>query len=69
MRQREIFVITAAFLGFLLWTVQLVPINYRYLAILGFSLVTYFTCAFNLRKYAKAQHWLTLFPLPALYAH
>ena len=68
MRQRESFIVTAVFLGVLLWIIQLVPINWRYLAIFSFSLITYLACAFSLRKFLKFHHFLTFLPIPALYS-
>ena len=58
MRERERFVLTAISLGFFLWIIQLIPISWRYLGIAGFTLLTYLTSAWTLRKYLKFHHWL-----------
>jgi len=68
MRERERFVITAVFLGVILWLTQLVPISWRYLAIGAFTIITYFLSALTLRKYLKFHHWLLFLPFPALYS-
>ena len=68
MRRRERFVITAIFLGILLWVIQMVPLNWRYLAIVFFSLITYLTSALAFGRDVRARHWLTFLPLPALYS-
>ncbi|MBQ6449425.1 hypothetical protein IJJ08_00785 [bacterium] len=68
MRERERFVLTAISLGFFLWIIQLIPISWRYLGIAGFTLLTYLTSAWTLRKYLKFHHWLIFLPFPALYS-
>lgn len=68
MRRREKFIIISILLGILLWLTQLSPLNYRYYAILGFSLFTYFAAAFALKDDLRIKAWLTILPLPALYS-
>lgn len=68
MRERERFVLSAIFLGILLWFIQFIPISWRYLGIIVFTLITYFVSAFTLRKYLKFHHWLLYLPFPALYS-
>ena len=68
MRPRERFILTAILLGALLWVTQLVPINWRYSAIIGLSIITCLVAAWALRNNLKWRHWLTFLPLPAIYS-
>jgi hypothetical protein len=68
MRRRERFIVFAIALGVLLWLIQLVPIGWRYVAIVGFAVITYFASALVMRDKLKARFWLTFLPLPALYS-
>ena len=68
MRRREKFVLTALILSVLLFVVQLVDISYRYWAILVFTIGTYLLSAWALMEDLQKHEFLTILPLPALYA-
>ena len=48
--------------------IQYVPIEYRYVAIFGFFLITYLISAWALFDDLKGIEWLTILSLPSLYA-
>lgn len=52
----------------LLLAIQYIPIDYRYVAIFGFFLVTYLVSAWALFEDLKGIEWLTILSGPSLYA-
>ena len=68
MRVRERFIIWSALLGVAFWSIQLVPIHFRYQAIIGFALLTYLSSALVLRHTISWRHWLLFLPIPAIYS-
>lgn len=52
----------------MLVAIQYVPIDYRYVAIFGFFLVTYLVSAWALFDDLKGIEWLTILSSPAMYA-
>lgn len=48
--------------------IQYVPIEYRFVAVFGFFLTSYLVSAWALYDGLKGAGWLTIVPLPALYA-
>lgn len=52
----------------LLLAIQYVPIDYRYVAIFGFFLITYLVSAWALFEDLKGIEWLTILSGPSLYA-
>ncbi|MBD3279839.1 MAG: hypothetical protein GF390_03990 [Candidatus Pacebacteria bacterium] len=67
-RRREKFVIAASLLSFGFWEVQYVTLDWRYLAIAVFVAVTYLVSAWALADDLQLYEWLTIVPLPAMYA-
>lgn len=68
MRRREKFVIAAIFLSLCLLGVQYVALEYRYLAVGVFVVVSYLASAWSLSDDLQPLEWLTIVPFPALYA-
>lgn len=68
LRRREKFVLVAIFLSLLLFATHLVDISYRYFVILGLGLITYLVSAWSLADDLQKHEWLTILPLPTLYA-
>lgn len=68
MRRREKFVIAAVLLSLCLLGVQYVSLEYRYLAVGVFVIVSYFVSAWSLSDDLQPLEWLTIVPFPALYA-
>ncbi len=68
MRRREKFVITAVLLSLGLLGVQYVVLEWRYLALLVLTVVSYFVSAWALADDLQPHEWLTVVPFPALYA-
>jgi len=68
MTKRQKFLLSAALLSIGLLAIQYVPIEYRYVAIFGFFLVTYLVSAWALFDDLKAIEWLTILSLPSLYS-
>jgi hypothetical protein len=68
MTKRQKFLLAAALLSLGLLAIQYVPIEYRYVAIFGFFLVTYLVSAWALFDDLKAIEWLTILSLPSLYS-
>jgi hypothetical protein len=66
--KRQKFLLSAAILSVLLLAIQYVPIEYRYVAIFGFFLVTYLVSAWALFEDLKGIEWLTILSGPSLYA-
>lgn len=68
MTKRQKFLLSAGLLSVGLLMIQYVPLDYRYVAIFGFFLVTYLVSAWALFEDLKAIEWLTILSLPSLYA-
>lgn len=68
MRRREKFVIAAIALSLGLLIVQYTPLELRYIAVGLFSILTYGVSAWALADDLQKHEWLTILPLPALYA-
>jgi hypothetical protein len=66
--KRQKFLLSSAILSVLLLAIQYVPIEYRYVAIFGFFLVTYLVSAWALFEDLKGIEWLTILLGPSLYA-
>ncbi|MFZ5376748.1 MAG: hypothetical protein ACOZAN_03735 [Patescibacteria group bacterium] len=67
MRRREKFVIVAVLLSLCLLGIQYVSLDWRYLAIGIFSILTYLFSAFALSEDLQRHEWLTILPFPVLY--
>ncbi len=68
MRRREKFVITSTALSLGLFGVQLLPLEWRYVAIGALLFVSYFLSAWALREDLQKHEWLTIVPMSVLYA-
>jgi hypothetical protein len=68
MRRREKFVISSILLSLGLLAVQYFSLEYRYLAVAVFSLVSYLVSAWTLADDLQRVEWLTIVPFPAMYA-
>lgn len=68
MTKRRKFLLSAAVLSFGLLTLQYINLEYRYVAIFGFFLVTYLISAWALFGDLKGIEWLTILTLPAMYS-
>ena len=68
MRRREKFVLASAVLSLGLLLVQYVGLEWRYLALGLFMVVTYLVSAWALASDLQPHEWLTILPFPALYA-
>jgi len=68
LRRREKFVLASIFLSLGLALVQHIPLEWRLLAIAIFSIVVYFVSALALSDDLNRYEWLTILPLPAIYA-
>jgi hypothetical protein len=68
MTKRQKFLLSSGLLSFGLLGIQYVPIDYRYVAIFGFFLITYLISAWALFEDLKGIEWLTILSLPSLYA-
>ena len=67
MRRREKFVLAATFLSTGLLLVQYVGLEWRYYAIIGLMVVTYFVSALALKDDLQPHEWLTILPFPVIY--
>lgn len=67
MNKRKRFILQSVVLSAGLFAIQTLGINWRYLAIAGFSLLAYFATAWSLREELVKVSWLTALPLPSLY--
>ena len=67
MRRREKFVLAAAFLSIGLLAVQYTILEWRYYAIVGLMIITYFVSAWALRDDLQRHEWLTVLPFPVIY--
>lgn len=68
MRRRERIILIAILLSACLYVLQLVPIEWRYLAIGIFGVITYFASALALKDDLQLYEWLTILPFPAMYS-
>ncbi len=68
MRRREKFVISTLILTIAFFTLQYVSLEWRYLAIAALSIVSYFVSCWALSDDLQLYEWLTIVPLPAMYA-
>ncbi len=68
MRRREKFVLASIILSVLLMLVQYTPLEWRPLSLLIFALIAYVLAAWSLFENLDGIEWLTIVPLPALYA-
>lgn len=68
MRRREKFIIVAVLLGLALLATQYIPLEWRYFATAGLFILTYLTSAWALIDDLQPHEWLTIVPIPALYA-
>jgi len=68
MRRREKFIIVSVLLSLGLLATQYVPIDWRYAAIGIFALISYLMSAWALSDDLQIYEWLTILPLPVLYA-
>lgn len=68
MRRREKFVIASSFLSLALFAVQYVPLEFRYLAVGVFSLITYLVSIWVLSDDLQRYELVTVLPFPALYS-
>lgn len=68
MRRREKFVLTSIFLSLCLLVVQYLTVEWRYLGVAGFALITYLSSVFVLKDDLQKHEWLTIVPFPAFYA-
>lgn len=68
MRRREKFVLASILLSLVLLSVQYVPLDFRYPLLLLFSIFTYLVSAWALSDDLQKIEWLTILPLPTLYA-
>jgi len=66
--KRQKFLLSSAVLSVLLLGIQYIPIEYRYVAIFGFFLVTYLVSAWALFDELKGIEWVTILSSPSLYA-
>jgi hypothetical protein len=68
MTKRQKFLLSSGLLSLALLGIQYVSIDYRYVAIFGFFLVTYLVSAWALFDDLKGVEWVTILSLPSLYA-
>lgn len=68
MRRRERFVVTSIVLSLGLLGVQLVGVDYRVWALVVLGFISYFLSAWALFEDLQPFEWLTILPLPVLYA-
>ena len=68
MRRRERFILLAILLSACLYVIQLVPVEWRFLAVGGFGALTYFLSALGLKDDLQFHEWFTILPFPATYS-
>ncbi len=68
MRRREKFVITSALLTLGFLGIQYISLDFKYWAVAGLFIASYFISAWSLFDDLQAHEWLTVVPFPALYA-
>ncbi len=68
MRRREKFVIVSSILSLALLGLQYIPLEYRYLGVAVFGLVTYLISSWSLSDDLQRYELFTIVPFPTLYA-
>ena len=68
MQRREKFVLASVILSFGLLFVQYISLDWRYVAVAVFSLLTYLISAWALSEDLQRIEWMTIVPFPALFA-
>ena len=68
MRRREKFVLASILLSLGLLSLQYVSLDWRYPFLILFSVFTYVVSAWALSDDLQKVEWLTILPMPALYA-
>lgn len=68
MTKRRKFLLSSFLLSLGLLVTQYVAVDFKYVAVLGFFLVSYLVSAWALFDDLKGVEWFTIIPLPALYA-
>ncbi len=68
LRRREKIIIISILLSVCLYVMQLVPVEWRFLAIGGLGIVTYLAAAFALFDDLQLYEWVTILPFPVLYS-
>jgi|SRR5579859_226464 len=68
MRRREKFVLASILLSLGLLSVQYVSLDWRYVGVIVFTILSYFVSAWALSDDLQKFEWLTILPMPALYA-
>ncbi len=68
MRRREKFVLAAILLSVGILGLQYIPLSFRYVATAIFGVVTYVVSAWALSEDLQPFEWMTILPMPALYA-
>jgi hypothetical protein len=68
MRRREKFVLSAILLSLGLLSVQYVSLDWRYVGVVIFTILSFFVSAWALSDDLQRFEWVTIIPLPALYA-
>jgi len=68
MTKRQKFILSSFLLSVALLGIQFVHLEFRYVAIFGFFLVTYLISSWALFEDLKGVEWLTILSLPSLYA-
>ena len=68
MRRREKFIISSLLLSGLLLSIQLFPLEWHMHVSAVFMVVTYFVAAWALSENLNKHEWVTILPMPALFA-
>lgn len=68
MRRREKFIIISLILSGLLLFIQSLPLEWRGVGSIGLMILTYFASALALSENLDRYEWLTILPMPALFA-
>ncbi len=67
MRRREKFILVSFILTIGLFFVQVSDIEYRYISVFIFTIISYFLSAFALKEDLDSYEWYTILPLPTMY--
>lgn len=68
MRRREKFIISSLVLSALLLSIQAFPLEWHMIVSAVFMIVTYLVAAWTLSENLDKHEWLTILPMPALFA-
>lgn len=68
MRRREKFVLASVFLSLGILILQYIPLEFRFIGVFVFTLLTYAVSAWALYDDLRGVEWLTIIPFPALYS-